>query len=274
MTDSHDVWTERVLGYEDLDGRDRALADEHLATCERCRMLRGTLTEREYAAFAIAELPAAGAATGDDEQAERASREALRDRLGAGGPKRLPATLALRPRRFPWVRVLVPVAAAAAVLLAVFQPWRRTIDTLPLLGGAQVLHGDALRGAGDASFHTGDAFTLRVHLARPGVPVVLLLDAAGEVDLLYPEGQAAAAPAGDVELPPPGVGIRWRLSGPAGLETLLIAASGSPIDPARERADARAAAAAVPADRRADALAAHLTRRFGHVERRAIRHLP
>lgn len=315
MTPEHERMREQVLGYEDLELAERAAIDGHLAGCAACRGLRAALLEREAEARALGTLPkesldltvamAAGpalilASARDPEilADERRSLEQLIDRIAAARPA---PRAAARPAPQPVPRApsrarpslawwLVPAAVAAAALLWV-RPPGRGVPELPAPPGLAALVSAAItpvsgvRGARDRGYHTGDAFVLSLRLRGPGVPVVVVVDGAGEVALLHPTSDREARERGPglVELPDSSMSERWIFRGSPGVETFLSAAA-----PARDFAWQRLRAEVEALGRtpmrsgspdsarlaRVESARLLLDRAWGPVQRVIVEHLP
>lgn len=238
----HEPWRELVFAYEDLGAEDRRRADAHLAECRSCTALLRGLQQAEGAA-AVGALPE----TPIDLEARLAgeadaSLHALRTRLdlppvassGAASraAARQPETLnreLWRSARIDWSRLTAPLAAAAAVVAIVTTVLLRTPHPASeaIVRSARIERFSGVRG-GDEPWQSGDAFTIELDLARQSVPVVVHVDPSGDVSLLQPADAALpgpALPAGPVLLPAADSGIEWRLEGPAGRETFLVAAA-------------------------------------------------
>lgn len=271
MEPDHPLWRERVLAYEDLEPDERAEIDAHLATCASCRELRRALLERETAARPEGALELEGAALApDDETAAAASLERLVAKLRP--PSRAPLPLDAARRRRRTLTWLVPaVAAAAAAFVAVFVHELRQPGTpAPLLHDLSVAPASGPRGSRPAAFRVGDAFVLRFQLARPGIPLVVVVDEAGTTLLLHPTDRRSARvlPAGPVVLPDSASGELWTFSGAPGTDTFLAAGVAErQLDLPRLQAElARIDALPGPRTARADSARAILARHAGPVQ--------
>jgi hypothetical protein len=260
MTLDHAGLRELILAYEELEPDERALAEKHLAECRECESLLAELRRAERTALS-GSLPEPGEiALGTEERLQAdASLAALRARLGLAKetpvpplaeppgppghePVREPASVAVGrgqvrhgakrrvgPPASRWSRrapVLVPLAAAAAVVIALAL-WSRSTAP-PLVLDARMMPHSGVRGGDQEGWHTGESFVLRLELSAAAAPVVFHVDPSGAIHLLYPDradATIAPLPAGPVTLPPERAGIEWRFQGEAGAETFLIAAS-------------------------------------------------
>lgn len=272
MSDLPRSWIDRVLAYEELDPAARAQVDVQLERSPQLRTLHEALREREARAHLRGALPPesgwAALASGDDDDVAEA--ESLRALLAqaAGSPVGPPPALQVVPGRAaaPWVRWLLPVAAAAAGLLLL---WPRPVTVPappsqpvhapaapaagPVLSRLAILPAGTTRAGAADEWRSGDAFVLRFHLSRRAVPVVFLLDAQGAVARLNPPpgSPGTAHPEGDMQLPAPSSGLRWSFDGPPGAETFFVTS--------------------VPEGGVADTLEARLTRSLAGVASRSAR---
>jgi hypothetical protein len=245
MEHEHGKWRELILSHEDLEPPERELADRHLAACASCRKLLSDIRTIERSGGPAGTLPpfepgAAPPTSPDGEAAAEASLRALRARLGLEESEPRSGHAALPPLPSPkvWLRrramrVLPALAAAAAVSLIIWSPWRDGGPAPAPFQRLEVVSRAGARGAPDAApataWHRGDAFSLRLTLDRDACPIVLHLDPAGGIHLLHPEVAAAPIPryaAGSpIELPPPGSGREWVFEGAAGRQILIVAAA-------------------------------------------------
>lgn len=288
MTTNHDTLKSLVLSYEELPAEERQRADSHLAECSSCSALLSHLQEIESApgpSGMLPDLESLGARTFpslEDARAADASLAALRNRLGFAADRIDAATSALsrrQPRRTMfqgWLRPALPLAAAAtiAVTLVAIRHERADDPLTRIQLVAQTSRGGAAEG-GDTgavpSWHRGDAFSLRFELSHPAHPVVFLLDATGQLSLLFPEhaeDSPKRLPAGPVELPLAESDHEWVLAGNAGpLAFFAVAARNDGLAIAPLLAEARTEAA--PGRSRADQvrdITAFLETRLGPVD--------
>lgn len=204
MNDRHRRLRRLVLECDDLDGmlRDQALA--HLQECHECRDLRDRILAVEEAVRSVAPLPEIGPAP---DAAAEASLERLLETVRTG--------------RFPRARAVVPLALvaglAAVVLLPLLGPSGPVRDLQ--VGAPLVLRGDPAVGE---ELLRGVSFRLE----RPGYPVLVHIDGAGDARLVFPRPPAAPAPCSADELvflPPPGSPGAWRDDLAPGCETYVLA---------------------------------------------------
>lgn len=250
MTHNHQSWVDLVLGFEDLDPEVRRKAEEHLVACGSCRELLERLRGIERATGPEGALPMPE--TGERppfqvEQAEQAERSlrALRRHLGLE-PRRptfgsifrrnIPDA-GLFSTRPPGRRLLLPIAAGAALLLVLLFPWEER--NRPLISELGIVAEGTPRGTGappgSAVWRTGDGFRIRLRLEKSAFPLLIHLDPAGRISLLHPEdlrGEVPLMPGGWViELPPPESAVAWAFEGEPGTETfLLVAAQRADLD--------------------------------------------
>lgn len=258
MTTEHERQRGLALVLEDLEGDELAQATAHLASCRTCAELRARLSSAEARMRAVPGLSAArdplASLPPADRAAAAASLQAMLAGAGAGG----------HGRARPWPRLL-PMALAAGAALIFLVP--ALVDRGPVrdlqLGSPLVLRGDdAAAPAPGVSFR----------LSRPGYPVLLHIDAGGEVRLLHPVPtgpmrQVAAGAA--VMLPTPEQGDAWRSALTPGCGTYLLAVA-TEQPPAPERLAAFAALSTDGDQRAAVRGAANLLRdTVGAVERLA-----
>lgn len=211
MNRDHERIRRQVLGLEDLEGDQRQQALQHLETCAACRHLRERLLQAEASIRDFARVPA------NDDDPLRGLTSLGRAQARAS----LAALTATRRRRGAVnLKGLATFAAATVLLAAILVPLQRQRSPLEELrvGSPLVLRGQAVL---DAATEHGVSFRLR----KASYPVLLHIDAAGAVRVLYPP--AGAEPvlheAGRLLLlPPPGSVPDWRASLPAGRETYLL----------------------------------------------------
>lgn len=229
-----------ILGYEDLEGAEKALADRCLAAHPELAARLKWHQEKEAAA---ADLPLGQAAwpegelTPADRQAQQESLRRLLARLEASqGPGRNGAAGADQPpslgaRLRHQARWLLPLAAILA--LAVIMPRGGTEKVLlQNLTVEQVqLLPDGSRGAGHVSsdgevLHTGDAFELDFQLNEDSYVVVYHVGPAGQVSRVLPETitDTLSPHSGGQghQIPDPATGEVWILGSETGRETFLV----------------------------------------------------
>lgn len=217
MTHEHERLRQLVLCLEDLDGDERQQAEAHLAGCVDCARLRARVLAVEARVRMVPALPDASdplVGFGDD---ERAQARASRERLLAGQRNDFRRKL----------RRIMPLALAAVAATAVLAP---LAARRPILRDVQIGSPLVLRGGTPPAADFGLGF----RMARAGYPVLLHVDAAGRVRLLYPAlNDPAARFVRDqlVLLPPPDDGDAWRANVPTGCETYLLAAALVPPGP-------------------------------------------
>jgi hypothetical protein len=211
MNDQHRRLRRLVLGCDDLDGALREQALAHLEECRECRELRARVLAAEEAFRSVEPLPEIGPPA----DAEAA---ASLDRLLKTG----------RTSRLPRVGTLVPLALAAGLALVLLGPLLGPSGPVRDLqmGAPLVLRGHP--AAGDALLQ-GVSFRLE----KPGYPVLVHIDGAGDARLVHPRSpeEPAPCPAGErVFLPPPGPPGTWRTEPAPGCETYVLAVAdlGSP----------------------------------------------
>jgi hypothetical protein len=238
MTTEHERLRGLVLVLEDIEGDELARATAHLASCPSCAELRTRLSSAEARMRGVPGLSAAPDPLATLPPADRAAAAASHRALLAG------ADSGGHGRGRSWPRLL-PMALAAGAALVFLVP--ALVDRGPVrdlqLGSPLVLRGDhAAAPAHGVSFR----------LSRPGYPVLLHVDAGGEVRLLYPvpaEPMRQVSAGAALMLPTPEQGDAWRSGLTPGCGTYLLAVA-TERPPAPERL-ASFAALSTDGDRRA-----------------------
>jgi len=284
MNDDHAALQELVLGYEHLEPAERLRADAHLAVCPSCRRTLEALQgveRRARLAGAFPDLPEWKDLPGSEDDLRSADRSLalLLQRLDDSSPE---ARSAPRPRP-RWLRPVawaVPLAAAAVLLLLV-QPQRRATPPLRAieLVAPSSPRGGPAPGEGRRTWYTGERFVLRFTLEQPASPVVIHVDPAGAIELLYPErvdAPMAVLPAStELQLPPASTGASWAFEGDPGTEVFLVAAAPrGGIDLARVLARLEALPREPEGVSRVERMRGVLEEQVGPVQAIEVDHLP
>jgi hypothetical protein len=280
----HEKLRRLVLAWEELDEAERAAASAHLAECPSCRELLARFEQRECEPGPRGALPNDAPALDPADLARaEASRHALLERLGVGEPASVVPRPA-RPRRGWAPRVvrwawLAPAAAAAAVIAVVWLASPRP-DAREVVQELVAVRPGTVRGEGspaaprDGTWRTGEAFELRVRLARPGWPALVHVGPDGAVTLLRPAASdTTSVGAGVRRFGPADAGDAWLLEDPPGDEDLLLGLRTS--GPVNRGALLRAledAEAQAPRAARVDAVRRAIERHAGPVRQLTLRH--
>ncbi|NTV03496.1 hypothetical protein HGA89_01085 [bacterium] len=199
-----------ILVEEDLDAVESSEVRRHLRACPACRTLRERVLAVEDAVRSVAALPEAPDPLAALSQIERRqARSSLAVLLFTQGGRPLPR----------WWRPL-PLALAAVVAFAIVLP--------VLQRGAPVRDlriGSPLVLRGEASAPAAEAHGVSFRLTKSGYPVLIHVDGAGAVRLLYPAFGAPPTRLGKdrLALLPPGGADAWRADLAPGTETYLLA---------------------------------------------------
>jgi len=227
-----------ILGYEELEPADRALADRYLEAHPDLAARLAWHQAKEVGA--AANLPVADAAwqVGDLSAGEDAARhESLRRILAevtvgqgtAGG-----GSVGRVRDRAAW---LLPLAAILALALLLPQAGVEKSLLRNLTVARVEMAVDASRGSGrldvtDGALFTGEAFALDFRLDEDAYVVVYHVDPAGRVSMVHPESPADEATplrgGRNHRIPDPRGGLVWVLGAETGVESFLVASARRP----------------------------------------------
>ncbi len=224
-----------ILGYEELNPADKAVADHFLEQqpelAARLKWHQDKESQARNAVSGSSDFPGESFLDPDDEQAQQ---ESLRKILAAIEIQQKNRPVSLAHRLQKGSRWLLPLAAVLA--LAVF---------LPRDGGQKVLLKDftfsqialnvegSHRGAqpvpAEGTLHTGQAFALDFTLTENAFVAVYHVGPTGRVSRVYPESVTDAIStldgSRDHQIPDPESGEIWVLGSETGTESFLLAVS-------------------------------------------------
>lgn len=219
---------ELILGYEELEGAERARADALLR--EHPELAERLARHRRLESGAAAIRPTGRGLFDPDElsqeeiarQQESLRRVLLRATASAAGIR--PAARSRWKRPLQWA---LPLAAALAFALL----WPQLHTDRDKLYGVHILTGPTsgeVRGGElePNTLHTGQVFAVEFELAQDAYVVIYHLDPAGRFAQAHPDPTVAAAVAlgaGKHQVPSADAASMWVLDGQPGLETFFVA---------------------------------------------------
>jgi hypothetical protein len=230
-----------ILGYEELDPDERAVADIYLR--RHPELVARLQWHQQKEGQAVKELPVEDLFGQDmvlqsaDEEAQQESLRRILAGLDLGddtadeaGPPRVAAvsfTSRFR-RQAQWV---LPLAAVLAVLVLMPRGADKSLLLKDLVVVRIELAADGNRGAdqpirGDGALHSGQAFALDFTLKEEAFVVIYHIDPAGQVARVYPESPIGVSPHSggqEHQVPSPDSGETWILGRETGTESFLVA---------------------------------------------------
>ncbi len=245
-----------ILGYEELDPDERAVADIYLR--RHPELVARLQWHQQKEGQAVEELPVQDLLEPENvlpSGAEEAQLESLRKilvDLGLQAPTADHSTasavtavsFAGRLRR--QARWVLPLAAVLAVVALMPRDTDKALLLSDLVVAQVELAADGSRGViqpvqNGSILHTGQAFALEFTLHEDAFVVVYHIDPAGQVSRVFPESitEASVHRGGQGhQIPDPSSGENWILGTETGTETFLVA---SGLEIVRELDDLRAA---------------------------------
>lgn len=228
-----------ILGYEELDAAEKAVADSYLGRYpELAARLRW---HRDKEKIAVEAMPIFDAPQQNDallQTDESAQQESLRRILADLYPVNVSAstpasgTVNFAGRLVKHTRWALPLAAVLAVIVLLPRgPGEKILLQNLTISSVEIL-ADGSRGPHhpDPSsnvLHTGQAFVLDFNLIEDAYVVVYHVDPAGRVSRVYPEnmtGHLKIHKGGQGhQIPSPDSGETWILGAEIGIETFLVA---------------------------------------------------
>jgi hypothetical protein len=224
-----------ILGYEDLEAGDKAVADSflkrHPEWAARLKWHQDQESRAREATSGSGEFWDSELLDPVDEEAQIASLHKI---LAAMARKNINRPLSLVGRLMGDGKWMLPLAAVLALFVFLPRGGKQQLLIQDFSFTQIVLNDDSSRGTtqparAEGILHTGQAFALDFTLSEDAYLVVYHLSPAGRVSLVYP-----ALPtddpilfSGDTEhqIPPADSGELWILSTETGTESFLLAAS-------------------------------------------------
>ncbi len=238
-----------ILGYEELDLADRAVADTYLS--RHPELVARLQWHQQKEGQAVEKLPVQDLFAQEnvlrpsDEDAQQESLRQILAGLDLGAesgeqPERTTVKTVSFSQHFQkYARWVLPLAAVLAVVVLLPRGVDKSLLLRDLVVTQVELAPDGSRGAefpvtDDGVLHSGQAFALDFYLNEDAFVVVYHIDPSGQVARVYPESLA-----GDLsrhrggqghQIPSPDSGETWILGTETGTESFLVS-SGQNVSP-------------------------------------------
>lgn len=234
MSDPSEMELEKlILGYEELNPADKAVADHFLEQQpEMAARLKWHQDKENQARNAVSgsdDFPGKGFLNPDDEKAQQ---ESLQKILAAIDARQKIQSAPLSHRLIKGSRWLLPLAAVLALVVFLPRDGGHKMILMDFTFTQIVLNAEGSRMGGqpapaEGTLHSGQAFALDFTLTEDAFVAVYHVGPTGSVSLVYPEsatnGVSALEGGRGHQIPEPESGEMWILGTETGTESFMLA---------------------------------------------------